>query len=633
MSVSFSKRDAKIARWHGPFQYRRFEQMEELLPHYERELALLRQSLQQFAARYPKIAARLAIAGEHSEDPHVERMLQSFALLAARIDVKLDDDYPDFTEALIEVLFPQYLRSIPSCCIAQVRTDAVFEKLTAPLTIARGTQFVAKATECGFRSTYDVTLAPLHVTQGSYTASPHAPTGTILPAETTGLVSLGISATRAAALLNAAAPPRLRLHLAGAREVIAALNDALHLKTVAAYVEADGLGRWKRLEFSPVSAVGFDDGETLVAGSDETPAALRLLMEYFAFPEKFAFIDLDLAALLSTTGPCGSVTVHFALAEIHKDSWASQRLARIGANTFQPFCTPVVNVFKRDAASIKINPDVTAYSLLPSLPGKPEAEIFSIDGVSTAGPSPARKTVLHPVNSLMHGSAEKLAGPYWTVRRDRWRADAENRGRTELVFVGLDGEPVTPEFREFGVDMTCTNGDLPASLPIGMPGGDLQSGGSELGRNVAMLSRPTQPVRLPRGDGALWRLIGQMAPHTLHLSQAGLEAFKQFFRQFATLSQSQAPHIDGIVSLDYRPTMQWIAMEPSPAFVRGIEITATVDEHAFASSSLRVFAGVMDRFFAPYAPANSFVQVVLVSKNIGAEIWRCPPREGAAPLI
>jgi len=154
-----------------------------------------------------------------------------------------------------------------------------------------------------------------------------------------------------------------------------------------------------------------------------------------------------------------------------------------------------------------------------------------------------------------------------------------------------------------------------------------------LGRNVAILSRPTQPVRLPRGDGALWRLIGQMAPHTLQLSQAGLEAFKQFFRQFAALSQSQAPHIDGIVSLDYRPTMQWIAMEPSPAFVRGIEITATVDEQAFASSSLRVFAGVMDRFFAPYAPANSFVQVVLVSKNIGAEIWRCPPREGAAPLI
>ena len=308
-------------------------------------------------------------------------------------------------------------------------------------------------------------------------------------------------------------------------------------------------------------------------------------------------------------------------------------MAKIGASTFLPFCTPAVNVFKRDAVTIKVNPDASAYPLLPSLPGAVQAEIFSVDAVTTTDPAPARKTVLHPVKSLMHGSAAKLAGPYWTVRRDRWRADAVSRERAELVFVGLDGAPVTPEFGQLGVDMTCTNGDIPASLPIGIPGGDLQGEGSEMGRSVALLSRPTRPMRLPRGDGALWRLIGQMTPHTLQLSKTGLEAFKQLFRQFATLSQSQAPHIDGIVSLGYRPTMQWITMEPSPAFVRGIEITAVVDEHAFASSSLHVFAGVMDRFFAPYAPANSFVQVVLVSKSVGAEIWRCPPREGAAPLI
>ena len=607
--------------------------MEELLPHYERELALLRQSLQEFAARYPKIAARLAIAGEHSEDPHVERMLQSFALLAARIDVKLDDDYPDFTEALLEVLFPQYLRPLPSCCIAQFRADALFEKLTAPVTIERGTQLNAKTADCSFRSAYDVTLAPLRVSQGSFTASPLAPTGTILPPDTTGIVSLGISAMSAAARLDAAAPSRLRLHLAGAREVVAALSDALHLKAIAAYIEVDGCGRWKRLEKSPVSAVGFNDDETLIAGFDDTPTAFRLLLEYFAFPEKFDFIDLDLAALLSAAGPCGGVTVHWALGGIHKDSWASQRLAKIGAGTFQPFCTPAVNVFNRDPVSIKTNPDASAYPLLPSLPGGAQPEIFSVDAVITADPSPARKTVLHPVNSLMHGSAAKLAGPYWSVRRDRWRADAVSREQAELLFVGLDGAPVTPEFGQVAVDMTCTNGDLPASLPMGLPGGDLQSEGGEMGRNVAIVSRPTQPMRLPRGDGALWRLIGQMTPHTLQLSKTGLEAFKQLFRQFATLSQSQAPHIDGIVSLGYRPTMQWITMEPSPAFVRGIEITAVVDEHAFASSSLYVFAGVMGRFFAPYAPANSFVQVVLVSKSVGAEIWRCPPREGAAPLI
>src|SRR6185312_5750166 len=114
--------------------------MEDLLPHYERELAMLRRSLHDFAARYPKIAARLAISGEHSDDPHVERMLQSFALLAARIDTRLDDDYPEFTEGMLQALYPHYLRPYPSCSIVEFDAEGVFEGLSSPVTIARGAE-------------------------------------------------------------------------------------------------------------------------------------------------------------------------------------------------------------------------------------------------------------------------------------------------------------------------------------------------------------------------------------------------------------------------------------------------------------------------------------------------------------
>lgn len=607
--------------------------MEELLPHYERELALLRRSLQDFAARYPKIAARLAIAGEHSEDPHVERMLQSFALLAARIDVKLEDDYPDFTEPLLEVLYPQYLRPFPSCCIAQFRAQALHDKLTAPVTIERGTTLVAKAADCRFRSAYDVTLAPLCIAHAGYMASPVAPTGITLPADTSGLISLAIASTKPPTRLDAAAPSVLRLYLNGTRETTAALADALLLSASAAFAEADGSGKWKRLEQLPISAVGFDDADALMAGFDDTPPAFRLLMEHFAFAQKFDFVDIDLLALLRAAGPCQRVTLHLALQGVHQDGWQAQRLAKIGADAFQPFCTPVVNLFKRELLPIKINPEARSYALSSAAPDGSESEVFSIDAVYTVAPAPARKTMLLPLHSLMHGRVAKPSEPYWVARCDRWHADPSSRSAVQLAFVGLDGAPVATAFGQVGVDATYTNADLPASLPIGMPGGDLQIDEGEFGRNVAMLSRPTRSARLPRGNGALWRLIAHMTPHALHLSQPGLDAFKQLFRQFTVLAPSQTRHIDGISSLDYRTTMQWLAMEPSPAFVRGIELAITVDEQAFAACSLHTFASVMERLFAPYAPATSFVQVVLVSKNTGAEIRRCPPREGVTPLL
>nr|WP_284895560.1 type VI secretion system baseplate subunit TssF [Burkholderia sp. lyk4-R2A-23] len=114
----------------------------DLLPHFEREIALLRRSMQTFAQRYPKIAARLAITGGRSDDPHVERLLQSFALMAAAHDIRLEDDVPAFTHALLESLHSAFLRPFPSCAIAQFHGDRT-DKQTAPRVILRGDRLVA----------------------------------------------------------------------------------------------------------------------------------------------------------------------------------------------------------------------------------------------------------------------------------------------------------------------------------------------------------------------------------------------------------------------------------------------------------------------------------------------------------
>ena len=145
--------------------------MDQLLPYYEQELGFLRRYAREFSERYPKIAGRLLIGGEVCEDPHIERMIESFALLNSRVAKRLDDDYPEFTEALFEVLYPHYLRPFPSCSIARMDFSGAAAQLTAATEIARGTQLTTRPVRgavCTFRTAYPVTVAPLALTHAVF---------------------------------------------------------------------------------------------------------------------------------------------------------------------------------------------------------------------------------------------------------------------------------------------------------------------------------------------------------------------------------------------------------------------------------------------------------------------------------
>lgn len=609
--------------------------MEDLLPHYERELAMLRRSLHDFAARYPKIAARLAVSGEHSDDPHVERMLQSFALLAARIDTRLDDDYPEFTEGMLQALYPHYLRAYPSCSIVEFDIEGLFEGLSGPVTIARGTDLVTKDRPCRFRTAYDVTLAPIRIKTARYLRSASAPANAALPPETSGLVAITLAQASATAGLNVIAPPTIRLHAHGQREIVTTLTDTLLLRASKAFVEADGSGRWIALDRIPIRAAGFASDDALVDASGAASVPFRLLTEYCAFPDKFDFLDLDAASMLAAAGPCKTLTLYVAIEGLHDDSWGGQRMAQLSEKHLKLFCTPIVNLFPTKAEPIKVDALAKAYPVTPKVQksaSTSDFEVYSVDAVYPEKQSASSPAAFQPFFSLMHGSAAALSGPYWATRTE---ADPEHRDarRTMLAFVGLDGHPAAVPVAQVAVDVTCTNRNLPAMLPYGAAGGDLTIEGGSVACRLVLLRRPTESVRAQQTHGALWRLISQFTPHATSLSKAGLDEIKRLLRQFATLSPTPARHIEGISFVGSRSTMQWIVMEPCPALVRGIEVTLAVDEQAFSGSSISAFIDVMDHFFAPFAPENSFVQLVVITKSTGALLRRCEPRQGAMPLL
>jgi type VI secretion system protein ImpG len=608
--------------------------MEELLPFYERELSLLRQYVREFAQRNPKIAARLAISGGHSEDPHVERMLESSALLGARISEKIEDQYPEFTEALLEILFPQYLRPIPSCSITQFMADARASQLTEAVTVLRGTALEARIGECRFRTVYDVTVLPLSLTEARYSATAVAPASVQLPADATGLISITFeSSTQTGDLTLTVHGETLRIHLAGQKPFASALADTLLMRTSAAFVEADGSGRWKPLTRVPFKAVGFDDRDALLGEASEAVPAVRLLMEFFAFPDKFLFVDVDFARIVRTAGSCRKLTLHLAITNLPNGSPLARAMAALSANSLKLFCTPVINLYKRESEPVRIMSTATSYAVVPQGPRVSNTEVYSIDFVYVTEQKPTGKTMteIPPYRSLRHDESAQSSRAYWLAHRDPWIALQRPGHETAISLVGIDGSLTSLQADHLSLELTCTNRDLPRTMPFGTPGGDLLNEDASFACTVSMLQAPTERVQPPRGGDALWRLVAQFTPNSLSLGPAGLRAL--LHQHSYSRGPSTSRLIDSIVGLEHRPCMKWMQVKPLPTFVRGIEIRLTIDEMAFVDTSLNVFAGVMDRFFAPYVHLNSFVQLIILSSGTGAEVVRCDARQGSTAIL
>ncbi|KWZ44051.1 type VI secretion protein [Burkholderia savannae] len=610
--------------------------MNDLLPYYEREIALLRNAVREFAIRHPKIATRFGIADGQTDDMHVERMLQSFALLSAQIGETLDDEYPEFTEALVETACPDYLRPFPACSIAQFDAASLFSQLTESVTIRRGTTLESRVGANRFRTAYDVALAPVSIVDARFRPASAAPAAAQMPPSSTGIVSITFdspTAQPAQLAVSASHARSLRVHLHGDAPLVAALLDTFAMHVPAAFVELDGDGRWKPLSKVPLAPVGFADEDALLAPArDASP--LRLLMEYFAFPAKFDFVDIDVARIARAAGPCRRLTLHLPVVDVAMDSRRARVLDTLSASNLRLFCTPIVNLFSQDAMPISLRDAAAAYPVAPQALKSNGIEVRSIDAVRIAREGEHGASVdVTPYHSLLHGQRGRKEPLYWAPERDPFAHGARPAAPAALRLVDADGALVRPRAGQLNVELTCTNGDYPQTLPIGDPDGDLFNENDNLPGRIAILRRPTPTRRFARDHGALWRLIAAMTPHALLLRPSGLGALKSLLVQYAARSSSAVAQIDGIANLDHKAAVRWMAVKPMPTFVRGLEVELTLDEAAFASNSLKVFIDVMDGFFALHAPPNGFIRLVVYSRDTGRALHRCEPRGAIAQLV
>jgi type VI secretion system protein ImpG len=610
--------------------------METLIPYIQDELASYRRDCKELVARFPAFAGKLGITEDGCGDPQVDHLLQSCGLFSARIRKTLDDDFPRFTGAMLQATYPHYLRTHPSCSIVAIEHDAA--RMHRPRKIARGTELrsrVVQGVRCQFRTSSDVVLSPLAVASACFIPAAAAPAGHRLDHACDAALVIHFTSPVALADLGM---KRLSLFIDGDPSLCAAVRDTLFLHTGRAFARASDNTPWQELPAFPIRPAGFEDDEALLPWPARSHPVYRLLTEYFAFPDEFNFIEVDLAAVLAAAPRTGNTfTLHLPVRGLAREGARARTLASLGASNLRTHCTPVTNLFTRGAAPVDLHRRATEYPVVIDLARPAACELYSIDAARLVTGTGANQRIaeLRPFYGPQHGqgTAGSRHGGYWTIHRDDMTAQCDPGHEVRITIVDDDMQPAVPEAQTLSLDVTCSNRDLPSQLPYGSAGGDLDANGLLDSSPIRFLRKPTPSRRFPSDGRGQWRLIAHLALNQRALSDIGLVELRKMLNLYdlphSPVSQRQ---IAGIVALSSSAVHEWVKTGHRSALMPGVEIRLTLDESAYAGSGLHVFIELLDRFFALYGQINIYTRLTVVSATTGEEILACRPRSGTILL-
>ncbi len=611
---------------------------DELLEYYERELTFLRQSGAEFAERYPKIASCLLMEPTKCEDPHVERLLEGFAFLAARVHLKIDDDLPEISQSLLDLVYPHYVRPIPSVSVVEFRSDPEQGKLTSGFAIPRQSLLYSRpvgGTPCKFRTCYDTTLWPLGLESAEWKTAERIRPPIRTGPETAAVLRLELRCFQDITFDKLDGLESLRLFIHAESNLAFSLYELLG-NNVRQIIVRDLTPGSKRspvvLPAGALQPAGFGDDEALLPYPKRSFTGYRLLQEYFAFPQKFLFYDLSGLDRLVRAGFGGGAEVLILFSPFERAERQQFLEAGVTSQSLRLGCTPVINLFEQTSEPISLNQRVHEYLVVPDARRRQSTETFSIDEVLGVKPRATSAIRYAPLYSYHHTSTSARAFWFATRRLCGWRSD----GATDmyLSFADLSGRSAVPEEDSLTLHLTCFNRDLPSRLPFGNQDGDFELEGGGPVRGTVALLKPTPVIQPPLGKSLHWRLISQLSLNYLSIVEGGVSALREILRlyNFADLAFHER-QIQGIVDVTSRPALTQITSEEGVSFVRGRRVEIEFDEEHFTGGGVYLFATLLERFLGLYVSLNSFTILAARSRQRKEVLRQWLPRSGSRVLI
>jgi len=620
-----------------------------LLRYYNEELRHLREMGAEFAQQFPKIASRLGMEGLEVTDPYVERLLEGFAFLAGRIQLKIDAEFPRFTQRLLEIVYPQFLAPTPSMLVAQVHPELGDPSLANGIKLPRGSLLhgqpgKAGATACEFRTAHELTMWPLELTQVEYFSHAADLPMASVPEWRKYRSGLRLRIRTTAGLDFAQlALNDLRLHCTGTDDVAYRLHELAcgHAMGVLVLPSKRPAAWHETLEGDCIEAAGFGDDEALLPQTLHGFEGYRLLQEYFAFPQRFLFFDICGIgeALRKHGGNEADIVILFSRPD-------NALLQAVDVSCMALHAVPAINLLEKRCDRIHVSTDSADFHVVPDRTRPMDYEVHSLLEVQGYGTGVNSEWQFLPFYNAFHTEDRGHAAYYSMQREPRLLSQHQQREGPRTSYIGTEiylsvvdarEAPFPAELRQLGVRALCTNRDLPVLMPVGTPKGDLTLAQTAPVKMIQVIKGPSRPVSAMRESNLAWKLINQLSLNHLSLTdtdaEQGAAAMRQILRLYAQTGDAGAQRqVDGVRSVVMKSVVRRLPMPGPITFGRGVELKVEIDDLAFEGASAFLLGCVLERFVARHVSINGFTQMRMHSAGRG-DILVGRPRVGVRPIL
>lgn len=616
-----------------------------LLQYYNDELAYLREAAREFGEEHETVAARLGLKTPNDPDPYVERLLEGVAFLGARVQLKLADQYPEFTQHLLAAIQPHYLAPMPSICVAGFEPKASDPLLAEGYTVPRGTLLTAASTEnagtpVSFRMGHDVKLYPLRISEVEYLSSRSAVAAFAAAADVRAEAGLRLRFESTGGIpLEKIKLDSLPLYLDGSETVPGELYRQIIGETIAVMGKPAKSASAKPVMIGQPEQVGFDDDEALLPAEERSFRGYRLLSEYFACPERFLFArltGLDKAFAEAQGGACDIVLLF--------NRSSDTLTGALSPANFRLFAAPAINLFEKQLGRVQVTAFDHEFHVVPDRTRPLDFEVFRMIDVSAHmrdDQEPRPVAPLYALGALLYDWRDamfylpRLTMRKLSSRQRKLKKRSDYIGTETWISLSAPGNPERlADIKELSVRALVTNRELAGDLTF--RGTQHFTPPSGPVRAVSVLRSPSKP-RPPLGlTDAAWRVIAHLTPNyaTLAPEDGGDPSILR--DHLALYGQRDDPamrrQIDGITDVRSRSIIRRIPGGGQMAVARGSCITITFDDASFEKGRMFLFAAVVERFLAEFATINSFTETIAQSPGEGV-IARWPARIGRKHTI
>ncbi|CAO5674226.1 MAG: hypothetical protein HEEMFOPI_00022 [Holosporales bacterium] len=593
---------------------------DRFLHYYNQELSYLRVSGKNFSRQYPKIARRLELSDSESPDPHVERLLESFAFLTGRISKEIDDQYPETATALLNILYPHLVNPIPAMAIAHFQVDPSKGNLTTGLSVPKGTPLKAKShegLECQFTTVYPFKLWPIKLSDVAFSPINKYVVHGITHKEWLlrfDIESLSVDFKT----MNLDA---LDFHIRCEKKTALLIYQVLFAqKNIHAFFSIDGKNIHP-LEKESIIPLGFGVDDMSMPMGDHAIYSYQLLQEYFHLPEKFLFFKIKNLEKIKDFA-----TEKLEL-YISVDDPGPLYDEGLNPDYFLLGATPIVNLFPKTTDPFRLDKKQTHYRLIPDQRLDKTTEVYRIDEIIGTVEGQGEPAVLSPYYSFDHHTSLDPDTTYWVQKRVQ--ADLRELPGTDmyLSFVDMTFNPQMPAQQIIYAKTLCTNRYLAEQLPYNTL---LSSESAFPVQQIVCLDKPVPQVHVPQDGETLWQLISQLCVNHLGLTSgsSSLDGIKEMLRLYTRGARQSHFEIETLKNIDVKSVTRRVNREAWRGFVRGHEITFITEDTTSVGGTTFLLISILRHYFSLHVGVNSFIEVVLKNDRSFKEIMRWPSIPG-----